>query len=156
MDYHREFDTKIKIIRIFNTYWPNMNPEDGRVISNFIMQTLRNQDITIYWDWLQTRSFQYIDDLIDGMISMMINTNWFILPVNIWTEFEFSMKELAELILKLVPESTSKIIYEDLPVDDPKQRRANNNLAKDKLWREPKIWLEEWLIKTIEYFRRFI
>ncbi|MCF7834550.1 SDR family oxidoreductase [Candidatus Gracilibacteria bacterium] len=156
MDYYREFETKIKIIRIFNTYGPNMNPEDGRVISNFIMQALRNQNITIYGDGLQTRSFQYIDDLINGMVAMMENTNGFIGPVNIGTEFEFSMKELAELVLKLIPESTSKIIYEDLPIDDPKQRRADNRLAKEKLGWEPKIGLEEGLVKTIEYFRKFI
>lgn len=156
MDYHRQYDTKIRIIRIFNTYGPNMHPADGRVVSNFIMQALRNQNITIYGEWNQTRSFQYVDDLIRGMTSMMNNESGFIWPVNIWTEYEFTIKELAEKIIWMIPWCTSKIIYEALPWDDPKQRRANNKLAKEKLWREPSIWLDEWLGKTIEYFRRFI
>ena len=156
MDYHREYGVDIRIIRIFNTYGPNMHPEDWRVVSNFIMQTLRNEDITIYGTWEQTRSFQYIDDLIEWMIKMMNNEEWFIWPVNIWTEFEFTMKELAEIVKKLIPGSTSNIIYKNLPSDDPKQRRADNKLAKEKLWREPKIWLEDGLGITIEYFRKFI
>ena len=119
------------------------------------MQTLNNEDITMYGTGEQTRSFQYIDDLIEGMMKMMNNEIWFIWPVNIWTEFEFTMKELAETVKKLIPWNTSKITYEQLPADDPKQRRANNKLAKEKLGREPKIWLEEWLIKTIEYFRKY-
>ncbi len=156
MDYHREYGVDIRIIRIFNTYGPNMHPEDGRVVSNFIMQALTNQDITMYGTGEQTRSFQYIDDLIEWMIKMMNNEQGFIWPVNIWTEFEFTMKELAQTITKLVPGNTSNIIYKPLPSDDPKQRRANNQLAKEKLWREPKIWLEEGLKHTIEYFKRFI
>lgn len=151
-DYHRQYWVDSKIIRIFNTYWPNMDPKDWRVISNFIMQALNNKDITIYWDWSQTRSFQYVDDLIRGMKAMM-NKEWFQWPVNIGTEYEFTIKDLAEMVLRLIPESKSKIVYEPLPQDDPTQRRANNKLAKEKLWREPTIPLEEWLKKTIEYFK---
>jgi len=156
MDYHRQYWVDIRIIRIFNTYGPNMHPADGRVVSNFIMQALRNQDITIYGTGEQTRSFQYIDDLVEGMIKMMNNETWFIWPVNIGTQFEFTMKELANEILNLIPESWSKIIYKPLPQDDPKQRRADNRLAKEKLGWEPKVKLEEGLGETIEYFRKFI
>lgn len=156
MDYHRQYWVDIRIIRIFNTYGPNMHPADGRVVSNFIMQALRNQDITIYGTGEQTRSFQYIDDLVEGMIKMMNNETWFIWPVNIGTQFEFTMKELANEILNLIPESSSKIIYKPLPQDDPKQRRADNRLAKEKLGWEPKVKLKEGLGETIEYFRKFI
>lgn len=156
MDYHREYWVDIRIIRIFNTYGANMHPDDGRVVSNFIMQALSNKDITIYWDWSQTRSFQYIDDLIDWMIRMMSNDKWFIWPVNIGTSFEFTIKELAEIVIKLIPWTKSKIIFKDLPIDDPKQRRADNSLAKEMIWREPKVKLEEWLLQTIEYFKKFI
>ena len=156
MDYHRQYWVDIRIIRIFNTYGPNMHPADGRVVSNFIMQALRNQDITIYGTGEQTWSFQYIDDLVEGMIKMMNNETWFIWPVNIGTQFEFTMKELANEILNLIPESSSKIIYKPLPQDDPKQRRADNRLAKEKLGWEPKVKLEEGLEETIEYFRKFI
>ena len=156
MDYHRQYWVDIRIIRIFNTYGPNMHPADGRVVSNFIMQALRNQDITICGTGEQTRSFQYIDDLVEGMIKMMNNETWFIWPVNIGTQFEFTMKELANEILNLIPESSSKIIYKPLPQDDPKQRRADNRLAKEKLGWEPKVKLEEGLEETIEYFRKFI
>lgn len=153
MDYHRQYQVDIRIIRIFNTYGPNMHPQDGRVISNFIMQALQDQDITIFGDWSQTRSFQYIDDLLDGMIAMMNNEDNFIGPVNIGTQFEFSMLDLAKEIKRLIPESKSNIIFKVLPQDDPKQRRADNTLAKEKLWWEPKISLEEGLIKTINYFK---
>ena len=156
MDYHREYWVDIRIIRIFNTYWPNMHPHDGRVVSNFIMQALQNQDITIYGDWSQTRSFQYVDDLIRGMTLMMNNDKWFIWPVNIWTEYEFTIKDLAEKIISLIPWCTSNIIYEDLPCDDPKQRRADNKLAKEMLWWEPSIKLDEGLKKTMEYFKSFL
>ena len=156
MDYHRQYWVDIRIIRIFNTYGPNMHPADGRVVSNFIRQALRNQDITIYGTGEQTRSFQYIDDLVEGMIKMMNNETWFIWPVNIGTQFEFTVKELANEILNLIPESSSKIIYKPLPQDDPKQRRADNRLAKEKLGWEPKVKLEEGLEETIEYFRKFI
>lgn len=156
MDYHREHWVDIRIVRIFNTYWSLMHPADWRVVSNFIMQALKNEDITIYWDWTQTRSFQYIDDLVDVMIRMMNNEIWFIWPVNTWTQFEFTIKELAEIVLKLIPESKSKLVYKPLPWDDPKQRKADNKLAFEKLWRQPLIPLEKWLIPTIEYFRKFI
>ena len=156
MDYHRQYWVDIRIIRIFNTYGPHMHPADGRVVSNFIIQALRNQDITIYGTGEQTRSFQYIDDLVEGMIKMMNNETWFVWPVNIGTQFEFTMKELANEILNLIPESSSKIIYKPLPQDDPKQRRADNRLAKEKLGWEPKVKLEEGLGETIEYFRKFI
>lgn len=153
MDYHRQYWVDIRIIRIFNTYGPHMHPADWRVVSNFIMQTLNNQDITIYGTGEQTRSFQYVDDLIEGMMRMMNNNQWFIWPVNIGTQFEFSMKELAEEILKLIPESKSTIVFEQLPIDDPKQRKADNKLAEEMLWWKPKIHLKEGLEKTIEYFR---
>lgn len=132
-----------------------MHPNDGRVVSNFIMQALQNRDITIYGDGSQTRSFQFVDDLIEGMIRMMNNDSGFIGPVNIGTEFEFTMKELAEKILKHIPQSTSKLVYKDLPKDDPKQRRANNSLAREKLDWEPKMQLDDGLTMTIEYFKKF-
>lgn len=156
MDYHKQYWVDIRIVRIFNTYWPNMHPSDWRVVSNFIIQALKNEDITIYWDWSQTRSFQYIDDLIEWIIKMMNNDKWFKWPVNIWTQFEYTIKELAEKILELIPESKSKIVYKPLPKDDPKKRRADNTLAKKMLWREPKVKLEDGLKKTIEYFRKII
>lgn len=154
-DYYRQHKVDISIIRIFNTYGPNMQPNDGRVVSNFILQALKNQDITIYGDGSQTRSFQYIDDLLNGMIAMM-GTEDFVGPVNIGNPDEFTIKELAEEILKLIPESSSKIIYKDLPVDDPRQRRPDISLAKEKLNWEPTIRLEEGLIETIKYFRNII
>lgn len=156
MDYNRKYGVDIRIVRIFNTYWPTMHPADGRVVSNFIMQALQNKDITIFWDWNQTRSFQYIDDLIEVIIRMMNNEINFTGPVNTWTDFEFTINELAVNVLRLIPESKSKIIYQDLPCDDPKQRRADNNLAFEKLWWRPQIDLDTWLKKTIEYFRKFI
>lgn len=155
-DYWRQHKLDIRVIRIFNTYGPNMHPNDGRVVSNFIVQALQNKDITIYGNGLQTRSFQYVDDLIEGMIRMMNNDQNFIGPVNIGNPGEFTIKELAEKILKLIPESRSKIVYKDLPQDDPKQRQPDINLAKEKLGWEPKINLEEGLVKTIDYFRRVI
>lgn len=151
MDYHRQNDVKIKIIRIFNTYGPRMNPDDGRVVSNFIVQALKGEDITIYGDGTQTRSFQYVDDLIEGMIRMM-NTDNFIGPVNIGNPDEFTMLELAQKVLELT-NSKSKLLFKPLPSDDPKQRNPDISLAYDKLdeWK-PKIKLEEGLKKTIEYF----
>ena len=154
-DYWRQHKLNIRVVRIFNTYGPNMHPNDGRVVSNFIMQALQNKDITIYGDGSQTRSFQYVDDLIDGMMKMMDNDN-FIGPVNLGNPNEFSIKELAEKVLKLIPESESKIIYKELPPDDPKQRKPDISLAKEKLDWQPKIELEQGLAKTIEYFRKFI
>jgi UDP-glucuronate decarboxylase len=155
-DYCRQHKLDIRVIRIFNTYGPNMHPNDGRVVSNFIVQALQNKDITIYGDGSQTRSFQYVDDLIEGMIRMMNNDQNFIGPVNIGNPGEFTIKELAEKILKLIPESKSKLIYKDLPQDDPKQRQPDISLAKEKLGWEPKINLEEGLLKTIAYFRKVI
>lgn len=152
-DYYRQFKVEIRVIRIFNTYGPRMAENDGRVVSNFILQALRNEDITIFGDGSQTRSFQFVDDLIEGMIKMMNNTEGFVGPVNIGNPGEFTMKELAEKILKLIPESTSKLVFKDLPSDDPRQRKPEITLAKEKLDWEPKIALEEGLKKTIEYFR---
>lgn len=151
-DYYRQNQVDIRVIRIFNTYGPNMHPNDGRVVSNFIVQALKNQDITIYGDGSQTRSFQYVDDLIEGMIKMM-NQDGFIGPVNIGNPVEFTIKELAELVLKFIPESKSRIVYKDLPQDDPKQRKPDISLAKEKLSWEPTIKLEDGLQKTIDYFK---
>lgn len=155
MDYYLQNDVKIKIIRIFNTYGPNMNPYDGRVVSNFIVQALKGEDITIFGDGTQTRSFQYIDDLIEGMIRMMATDNSFIGPVNIGNPKEFTMIELAEKILKLT-NSTSKLVYKELPQDDPLQRQPNITLAMQKLNWEPRIQLEDGLKKTIYYFNSII
>jgi len=151
-DYYRQNQVDIRVIRIFNTYGPNMHPNDGRVVSNFIVQALQNKDITIYGDGSQTRSFQYVDDLIEGMVKMM-NQDGFIGPVNMGNPGEFTIKELAEMVLKFLPESKSKIIYEPLPSDDPKQRCPDISLAKETLNWEPKIPLEEGLQKTIDYFK---
>ena len=155
-DYWRQHKVNIRVVRIFNTYGPNMRPDDGRVVSNFIMQALRDEDITIYGDGKQTRSFQYIDDLLDGLIKMMENGNGFAGPVNLGNPLEFSMIELAQKILALIPESKSKIIYQPLPADDPKQRRPDITLAREKLGWEPKVGLEEGLKKTIGYFRGYM
>jgi len=154
--YHNQNKVDIRVIRIFNTYGPNMHPNDGRVVSNFIVQALKNKNITIYGDGSQTRSFQYVDDLVEGMIKMMNNKDKFIGPVNIGNPIEFTIKELAEKVLKLIPESKSKIIYKPLPQDDPKQRKPDIKLAKKKLKWEPKIHLKEGLEKTIEYFRTVV
>jgi UDP-glucuronate decarboxylase len=152
MDYHLQNNVVIKIIRIFNTYGPNMNPADGRVVSNFIMQALRGDDITIFGNGLQTRSFQYVDDLVEGMIRMMGSDPSFLGPVNIGNPNEFTMLELAQAIIRLT-NSKSTIIYMPLPQDDPKQRQPDISLARGKLngW-EPNIELEEGLGKTITYF----
>jgi UDP-glucuronate decarboxylase len=156
MDYHLQNGVAIKIIRIFNTYGPNMNPDDGRVVSNFIVQALKGKDITIFGDGRQTRSFQYVDDLVEGMIRMMNSEESFLGPVNLGNPNEFTMLELAERVIKLTS-SSSKIIFMPLPQDDPKQRRPDISLAKQKLdnW-EPKIQLDEGLSKAIEYFRVII
>ena len=153
MDYHRQNDVRIKIIRIFNTYGPRMNLTDGRVISNFIVQALKGDDLTIYGTGEQTRSFQYVDDLVESMVRMMGTDDSFIGPVNIGNPIEFTMVELAEKIISLV-NSSSKIIYAPLPSDDPKQRRPNIDLAMKMLngW-SPLVGLEEGLINTIEYFK---
>lgn len=155
-DYHRQDKLDIRVIRIFNTYGPNMNPDDGRVVSNFIVQALKNEDITIYGDGSQTRSFQYVDDLVEGMVRMMENEDGFIGPVNLGNPDEFTIKQLAEKVLELIPDSTSKIVYKDLPQDDPKQRQPDIALAKRKLDWQPDIKLEEGLRKTIPYFQEAI
>ena len=152
MDYHRQYQVKIKIIRIFNTYGPNMHPQDGRVVSNFIVQALQNKDITIYGTGNQTRSFQYIDDLIKGMTSMMATGEEFIGPVNIGNPGEFTIRELAEHIIRLTG-SKSKIIYLPLPSDDPTQRKPDISLAREKLNWKPLISLEDGLKETIRYFK---
>ena len=153
MDYHREHNLKIKIIRIFNTYGPNMAKNDGRVISNFVMQAIKNEKITIYGDGSQTRSFQYIDDLIDAMIKMMDTNNNFIGPINIGNPHEISINKLASTILRLT-NSKSQIIFKDLPEDDPKRRNPNINLAKNKLNWNPSYSLESGLSNTINYFKK--
>lgn len=156
MDYHRQNNVAIKIIRIFNTYGPNMNVNDGRVVSNFIVQALKGENITIYGDGTQTRSFQYVDDLVEGMLRMMQADPNFVGPVNLGNPNEFTMLQLANTIVKLVG-SSSKIVFMPLPKDDPKQRQPNIELAKEKLngW-EPKIQLEEGLVKTIAYFEEIL
>lgn len=152
MDYHRQNKTDIRIVRIFNTYGPNMDLNDGRVVSNFIVQALKNEDITIYGDGSQTRSFCYVDDLIDGMIKMMNNTNGFIGPVNLGNPSERTILDFAKLIIKLT-NSNSKIIHKPLPSDDPSKRQPDISLAEKELNFKPKVDIEEGLIKTIEYFK---
>ena len=153
MDYKREHDLDIRIVRIFNTYGPNMTKNDGRVVSNFILQALNNENITIFGDGLQTRSFQYIDDLIRGMIKMMHNN--FPGPVNLGNPVELSMKDLANKIIKLT-NSSSDIIYNELPEDDPKRRKPDISLALKNLNWSPKYGLDEGLIFTIKYFKKFL
>ena len=150
-DYHRQNNVRIKVIRIFNTYGPNMHPNDGRVVSNFIVQALKNHDITIYGDGSQTRSFCYCDDLIRGMIAMMATPDEITGPINLGNPHEFTIKQLAELVLELTG-SKSKIIYEPLPSDDPTQRQPVIDKAKTILGWEPTVQLREGLTKTIEYF----
>jgi UDP-glucuronate decarboxylase len=156
MNYHIQNGVKIKIIRIFNTYGPNMNQNDGRVISNFIVQALRGEDITIFGDGLQTRSFQYVDDLIEGMIRMMRSSDDFLGPVNIGNPNEFTMLSLAETIIDLVG-SKSKLIFLPLPQDDPKQRQPDISLARQMLddW-TPKVQLKDGLERTIAYFDKLL
>jgi len=154
-DYYRQHRLKIKIVRIFNTYGPRMHPHDGRVVSNFIVQALNGEDITIYGDGKQTRSFCYVDDLIDGIIKMMDSDDDFIGPVNMGNPFEFNMLELAEKVIKHTG-SKSKINFSPLPSDDPKQRQPDIKLAKEKLEWEPMTQLDEGLIKTIDYFKKII
>ena len=155
MDYHRQNKVDIRIVRIFNTYGPNMDLNDGRVVSNFIVQALKNEDITIYGDGSQTRSFCYVDDLIDGMIKMMNNKKGFIGPVNLGNPSERTILDFAKLIIKLT-NSSSKIIYKPLPSDDPSKRQPDISLAEKELNFKPKVDIEEGLIKTIEYFKKKI
>lgn len=152
VNYNQQNDVDIKIMRIFNTYGPKMNPEDGRVVSNFIVQALKGQDITIYGEGNQTRSFCYVDDLLEGMIRLMNSREGFTGPVNIGNPNEFTIKQLAELVIELTG-SSSKLIYEDLPQDDPLQRQPDISLAKKELAWEPTIKLKDGLIKTIAYFK---
>jgi len=154
-DYHKQNNVKIKIIRIFNTYGPKMHPNDGRVVSNFIVQALKNRNITVYGEGNQTRSFQYVDDLVDGMIKMMGSPESFTGPVNIGNPYEFTILELAEKVIKLTG-SKSKIIYQPLPSDDPMMRKPDITLAKKELDWSPKVSLDEGLIKTIEFFKSII
>ncbi len=151
MDYHLQNDVDIKIIRIFNTYGPRMHPNDGRVVSNFIVQALKGEDITIYGDGKQTRSFQYVSDLVEGMMRMMDTSKGFYGPVNIGNPNEFTMLELAQKVIELT-NTKSKIVYMDIPKDDPTRRQPNIELAKQHLNWEPTIQLEEGLKKTIAYF----
>jgi UDP-glucuronate decarboxylase len=155
INYYKQNNVRIKIIRIFNTYGPKMHPNDGRVVSNFILQALQGQDITIYGDGTQTRSFQYVDDLIEGMIRMMNSREGFIGPVNIGNPNEFTIKQLAEMVIRFT-NSKSKIVFMPLPSDDPTQRQPNIELAKKELDWSPNIPLERGLIKTIEYFKTII
>ena len=154
-DYHRQNNVDIKVVRIFNTYGPRMHPNDGRVVSNFIVQALKGQDITIYGDGSQTRSFCYVDDLIEGFVRMMGTEAGFTGPINIGNPNEFTMLELAELVIKTVG-GTSKLIFMPLPTDDPKQRQPNITLAIDKLGWRPTVELEDGLSETTAYFRKLL
>lgn len=155
VNYHKQNKVRIKIIRIFNTYGPRMHPNDGRVVSNFIVQALKGEDITIYGDGTQTRSFCYVDDLLEGMVRLMNSREEFTGPVNIGNPGEFTMIELAEKVLKLTG-SKSKLIHLALLADDPLQRKPDISLARKELGWEPAIALEEGLVKTIEYFKTII
>ncbi len=156
MDYYRQNNVKIKIMRIFNTYGPRMNPQDGRVVSNFIVQALKGENITIYGDGMQTRSFQYIDDLVEAMCRLMATDNSVTGPVNVGNPGEFTMLELAQRVIELT-ESKSKIVFEPLPSDDPRQRQPDISLANKVLdgWR-PNVVLDEGLIQTINYFKEIL
>jgi len=154
-DYHRQHNVKIKVGRIFNTYGPNMNPEDGRVVSNFIVQALNGDDITIYGEGQQTRSFCYVDDLIEGFIRLMATSSDVTGPINLGNPHEFTIRQLAERVIELTG-SSSRIIFEPLPQDDPRQRQPNIDLAKAVLGWEPTVQLDAGLVKTIEYFKNLL
>jgi UDP-glucuronate decarboxylase len=154
-DYHRQNKVRIKVIRIFNTYGPRMHPNDGRVVSNFIVQALKGDDLTIYGEGLQTRSFCYVDDLIDGMIRMMNSSDEVTGPINVGNPTEFTMIQLAEAILTLTG-SSSRIVFRPIPQDDPKQRQPDITRARQTLGWEPKVSLEDGLKETISYFRRIL
>lgn len=154
-DYYRQHNLDIKVARIFNTYGPRMHPNDGRVVSNFIVQALKGEDITIYGDGSQTRSFCYVDDLIEGFVRMMNTEQGFTGPVNLGNPGEFTMLELAEKVIQLTA-SKSKLVFRALPVDDPKQRQPDISLASEKLSWEPKVHLEDGLKETIAYFRELL
>jgi UDP-glucuronate decarboxylase len=153
-DYRRQLDLSIKVVRIFNTYGPHMHPNDGRVVSNFIMQALRGEDITIYGTGEQTRSFCYVSDLIDGFLKLMDTPHEITGPINIGNPGEFTMIELAETVIRLTG-SKSELIFEPLPADDPKQRQPDITQAKEKLGWEPSVSLEEGLKPTIQYFKQY-
>ena len=155
VNYHKQNKVDIKIIRIFNTYGPNMHPHDGRVVSNFIVQALQNQDITVYGEGNQTRSFQYVDDLVEGMIRLMNSRDGFTGPVNVGNPNEFTILELAQKVIKLTG-SSSKIIYKPLPSDDPMQRQPDISLAKKELDWSPKVQLDEGLMHTINFFKTIV
>ncbi len=155
-DYHRQHGLDIRVVRIFNTYGPNMHPNDGRVVSNFIVQALENRDITLYGDGAQSRSFMYIDDLIAGMVAMMENQQGFTGPVNLGNPKEFSIAELAGMVLKHIPDSSSRVIHAPLPVDDPRQRQPDISLALEKLGWQPSVEIDAGLQKTIAYFRALL
>ena len=154
-DYHRQHNTKIKVVRIFNTYGPRMHPQDGRVVSNFIVQALQGQDITVYGKGNQTRSFCYVDDLVDGFVRMMNTDDSITGPINLGNPGEFTILELAEKVISMTG-TKSKIIYKPLPSDDPMQRKPDISIAKEKLNWEPKIVLDEGLKKTISYFDQLL
>jgi len=154
-DYHRQHNLRIKVARIFNTYGSKMHPNDGRVVSNFIMQALRGEDITVYGDGNQTRSFCYVDDLIEGFIRLMNSRDELTGPVNLGNPHEFSIMELANKVIELTG-SRSKIVFKPLPQDDPVQRQPDITLAKKELSWEPKVALNEGLVRTIEYFRELL
>jgi UDP-glucuronate decarboxylase len=153
-DYHRQHKLKIRVVRIFNTYGPRMHPNDGRVVSNFVLQALRNDPITIYGSGHQTRSFCYIDDLVSGLIAMMDQDD-IVGPVNLGNPMEYSIKDLAMMIRELA-ESSSEIVYNPLPQDDPVRRKPDITLARKKLGWDPKVSIREGLLQTIEYFRKTI
>jgi len=155
MDYHRQNNVDIRIVRIFNTYGPNMALDDGRVVSNFIVQALKNEDITVYGEGKQTRAFCYVSDLVEGLIRMMNNEEGFIGPVNLGNPVEYTILDFAKLIIELT-DSKSKIVYKDLPSDDPTQRLPNISKAKEKLGWEPSVPLKDGLMKTIEYFEKVL
>ena len=154
-DYNRVHQTDIKVVRIFNTYGPRMSPVDGRVVSNFIVQALKNENITVYGDGSQTRSFCYVDDLVKGIVSMMNSPKEFVGPVNLGNPIEFTIKELAEMIIRITG-SRSKITYKELPIDDPAQRKPDISLANRELGWKPDIDLQTGLEKTIAYFQDVI
>jgi UDP-glucuronate decarboxylase len=155
MDYHRQNGVKIKIARIFNTYGPNMDANDGRVVSNFIVQALKNKDITIYGKGIQTRSFQYVDDLVAGLISMMNTPDHVTGPLNLGNPEEYRIVDLAKIIIRMTG-SSSKIVFRKLPDDDPVQRKPDITLARKLIHWEPKVPLEEGLAKTIDYFKHLL
>ena len=154
-DYHRQHQLDIKVVRIFNTYGPRMHPNDGRVVSNFIVQALRGEDITIYGDGSQSRSFCYVDDLIEGFVRMMATSREVTGPINMGNPVEFTMRELAETVVRMVG-GHSKLVFKPLPSDDPKQRQPDITLAREHLGWEPAINLEHGLIKTIAYFKTLL